>query len=101
MSKRGLAGLPLRPMVLFSSIGDLIEMYWSGALQDKTTLLEVGLGHCNRAPVALRKRALLGFCHAVGGTRQLLKVGVLTCFTGGKNQEEPVLLEVGLIPFHD
>ena len=36
-------GLPLRPMVLFTSIGDLIEMYWSGALQEKTTLLQVML----------------------------------------------------------
>ena len=35
------AGLPLRPLVLFSSVGDLINMYWSGAGQEKTTLMEV------------------------------------------------------------
>ena len=37
------SGLPLRPVVLFSSVGDLIELYWSGAGQEKTTLLEVTL----------------------------------------------------------
>ena len=37
------SGLPLRPVVLFSSVGDLIELYWSGAGQEKTTLLEVRL----------------------------------------------------------
>ena len=34
-------GLPLRPLVLFSGMGDLLELYWSGAGQEKTTLLQV------------------------------------------------------------
>ena len=34
-------GLPLRPLVLFTSMADLIDLYWSGAGQDKTTLLQV------------------------------------------------------------
>jgi len=33
-------GLPLRPLVLFSGMGDLLELYWSGAGQEKTTLLQ-------------------------------------------------------------
>jgi len=33
-------GLPLRPLVLFTSVSDLIDMYWSGAGQEKTTLLQ-------------------------------------------------------------
>merc|ERR1711872_442782 len=35
-----LLGLPLRPFHLFSSMGDLIDFYWSGAGQEKTTLLQ-------------------------------------------------------------
>merc|ERR1719312_595060 len=35
-----LLGLPLRPLHLFTSMGDLIDFYWSGAGQEKTTLLE-------------------------------------------------------------
>jgi len=35
-----LLGLPLRPLQLFSSMGDLIDFYWSGAGQEKTTLLQ-------------------------------------------------------------
>eukprot|EP00092_Neocalanus_flemingeri_P036638 GFUD01039891.1.p1 GENE.GFUD01039891.1~~GFUD01039891.1.p1 ORF type:complete len:830 (-),score=230.17 GFUD01039891.1:47-2536(-) len=34
-----LLGLPLRPFVLFSSFGDLVEMYWSGAAEKLTSFL--------------------------------------------------------------
>ena len=34
-----LLGLPLRPFVLFSSFGDLVDMYWSGAAEKLTSFL--------------------------------------------------------------
>merc|ERR1711974_338401 len=35
-----LLGLPLRPFTLFSSMGELMELFWSGAGQERTTLLQ-------------------------------------------------------------
>ena len=35
-----LLGLPLRPLVLFSSLGELMELYWSGAGQAPAQLLQ-------------------------------------------------------------
>jgi len=35
-----LLSLPLRPVTLFSSLGDLMEIYWSGAAQEKMTALQ-------------------------------------------------------------
>jgi len=35
-----LLGLPLRPFVLFSSLGELMELFWSGVGQERTPLLQ-------------------------------------------------------------
>jgi hypothetical protein len=35
-----LLGLPLRPLHLFSSLGELMELYWAGAGQDRSSLVQ-------------------------------------------------------------
>ena len=37
-----LAGNQLRPFVFFKSSGDLMSLYWSGALDNKNTAIQVG-----------------------------------------------------------
>ena len=39
VAELSILGLPLRPLVLFSSLGDLMDLYWSGAAEEKTSLL--------------------------------------------------------------
>ena len=37
-----LAGNQLRPFVFFKSSGDLMSLYWSGALDNRNTAIQVG-----------------------------------------------------------
>jgi len=38
-------GYQIRPFIVFSSMGELMSLYWSGATEQKTSALQVVLPH--------------------------------------------------------